>query len=138
VISYRTEVTPIKVLATISPLERSNVHINAIRSVMRNHHLMFFGAITPLLLGCATSDDRAAVGRAAVNTVAYTAAIAAEGWSYRNCEQIDAALARDACFQKRRNAQSSQRGTTKLSSGDEFEDFETYKEKREAEIASGH
>ncbi len=86
-------------------------------------------ATSAALIGCASGDDRGeAAGRAIVDVAAATVAYAA----MENCEQTIPATAREACLSRMR-ASPTTNGPAKPSNA-KFDDLETYKTKREAEL----
>lgn len=73
---------------------------------MTKYRIVFISLLTSLAFGCATSDDVAAVGRAAVNTGLVAASVAAGGsGSLRpeNCELAKSEYERNDC--QRRNSE---------------------------------
>jgi hypothetical protein len=102
---------------------------------MCKHPLSLIPAFLWLLAGCATEDDRAAVGRAVVNTVGVTGALVVDGLVYENCDKTNSNTARDACLARNRELQASNKAALQDKPKPEFDDLESYKAKRDAELA---
>lgn len=77
---------------------------------MNMYRIAFISLLTPIASGCATSDDVAAVGRAAVNTGLVAASVAAGGTGSfipENCELAKSEYERGDCQRRNREIEAA-------------------------------
>jgi hypothetical protein len=91
--------------------------------------------VASLLTGCATSDEKAAAGRAVVDSAGVTAGLVVDGLLYGNCEKTNSGTARQACLAKKREGATASAAAVPIKPKAEIEPIESYKARREAELA---